>query len=71
MLDLPADTWLRFAIWMLIGVAIYHAYGRRHSRLAGAEGEAAVRRLAADREARRPHPLTPPADPARRPHPEG
>ncbi len=53
MLDLPADTWLRFAIWMLIGVAIYHAYGRRHSRLAGAEGEAAARRLAADREARR------------------
>jgi APA family basic amino acid/polyamine antiporter len=38
---------------MLIGVVLYFAYGRRHSRLAGAEGEAAAVRLAADREARR------------------
>jgi APA family basic amino acid/polyamine antiporter len=53
MLNLPADTWVRFAVWMLLGVAIYYAYGRRHSRLAGAEGEAAAVRLAADREARR------------------
>ena len=52
MLNLPADTWLRFAIWMAIGIAIYYLYGRNHSRLSGAEGEAAARRLVADREAR-------------------
>ncbi|WP_369258322.1 amino acid permease [Geodermatophilus amargosae] len=52
MLNLPADTWVRFAVWMAIGVAIYFLYGRKRSRLAGAEGEAAAERLAADREAR-------------------
>ena len=52
MLNLPADTWLRFAIWMAIGIAIYYLYGRKHSRLSGAEGEAAARRLVSDREAR-------------------
>jgi APA family basic amino acid/polyamine antiporter len=34
MLNLPVETWLRFAAWMLIGAAIYFLYGRRHSRLA-------------------------------------
>ncbi|MEV0494182.1 amino acid permease [Streptomyces atratus] len=33
MLNLPAETWLRFAIWMVIGVIIYFAYGRSHSRI--------------------------------------
>ena len=27
-------TWLRFAIWFLLGLVIYLAYGRRRSRLA-------------------------------------
>lgn len=34
MLNLPAETWLRFAIWMVIGFAVYFLYGRSHSRLA-------------------------------------
>ncbi|AOR31508.1 amino acid permease [Streptomyces fodineus] len=34
MLNLPAETWLRFAIWMVIGFVVYFFYGRTHSRLA-------------------------------------
>ncbi|MFG2333254.1 amino acid permease [Streptomyces sp. NPDC048604] len=33
MLNLPGETWLRFAIWMLIGIVVYFLYGRSHSRL--------------------------------------
>ncbi|MFD8215594.1 amino acid permease [Streptomyces sp. NPDC059697] len=33
MLNLPAETWLRFAIWMVIGFGVYFLYGRSHSRL--------------------------------------
>jgi APA family basic amino acid/polyamine antiporter len=31
MLNLTALTWIRFVIWMVLGIAIYAAYGRRHS----------------------------------------
>jgi len=34
MLNLTALTWLRFLIWMALGVVVYFAYGRRHSVLA-------------------------------------
>ncbi len=34
MLTLPAETWVRFIAWMLLGVVIYFAYGRYNSRLA-------------------------------------
>jgi APA family basic amino acid/polyamine antiporter len=34
MLGLPLDTWIRFGIWLVIGLAIYSFYGTRHSRLA-------------------------------------
>ncbi|QTE30766.1 amino acid permease [Pengzhenrongella sicca] len=37
MLNLPLETWLRFLIWMVIGVAIYLLYGRRHSRFAAGQ----------------------------------
>ncbi|WP_405997932.1 amino acid permease [Streptomyces sp. NBC_00829] len=41
MLNLPGETWLRFAVWMLIGLVVYFLYGRGHSRLgrAGADAE--------------------------------
>ncbi len=33
MLGLPADTWLRLIIWMLIGFVIYYFYGMKHSKV--------------------------------------
>jgi APA family basic amino acid/polyamine antiporter len=33
MCSLPAENWLRLALWLLVGVAIYFFYGRRHSVL--------------------------------------
>jgi basic amino acid/polyamine antiporter, APA family len=34
MLGLPVDTWVRLAVWLVIGLAIYFGYGARRSRLA-------------------------------------
>ncbi|GHF46380.1 APA family basic amino acid/polyamine antiporter [Amycolatopsis bartoniae] len=33
MLNLTVLTWLRFVVWMVVGVVIYFAYSRRHSLL--------------------------------------
>jgi APA family basic amino acid/polyamine antiporter len=33
MVSLPLDTWIRLVVWMAIGMAIYFAYSRHHSRL--------------------------------------
>jgi basic amino acid/polyamine antiporter, APA family len=30
---LERDTWIRFGVWLLLGVVIYFVYGRRHSLL--------------------------------------
>lgn len=33
MLFLPADTWIRLILWMLIGLDVYALYGVKHSKL--------------------------------------
>ena len=30
---LPADTWIRLVLWMLVGLDIYAMYGIKHSKL--------------------------------------
>lgn len=35
MFFLPADTWIRLVLWMLIGLDIYACYGIKHSKLEG------------------------------------
>ncbi len=36
MAGLPGDTWIRLAVWLVIGMAIYVFYGRHRSRIASA-----------------------------------
>jgi len=31
MINLTALTWVRFAVWLVVGTAIYVGYGVRHS----------------------------------------
>jgi APA family basic amino acid/polyamine antiporter len=33
MASLPKVTWIRFGIWLLVGLTIYLMYGFRHSKL--------------------------------------
>jgi APA family basic amino acid/polyamine antiporter len=42
MSNLAVETWLRFLVWLVVGMAIYLFYGRSHSRLArGRDSEVA------------------------------
>ena len=43
MASLAVDTWIRFLVWLAIGLVVYFGYGRRHSVLARAgTGDGAV-----------------------------
>lgn len=44
MLNLTAITWVRFGIWMAIGLVVYFLYGRRHSVLGQREGASGMSR---------------------------
>jgi len=33
MFGLPLETWIRFAVWLAIGLSLYFGYGYRHSRI--------------------------------------
>jgi APA family basic amino acid/polyamine antiporter len=37
MLSLPLETWIRFLVWLAIGLTIYFLYSVRHSKLRGGE----------------------------------
>ena len=34
MLNLPLDTWIRFAVWMFVGLFVYFGYSRGHAKRA-------------------------------------
>jgi basic amino acid/polyamine antiporter, APA family len=38
MSGLPLDTWLRFGVWLVLGLLLYAFYGARHSRRAAQTG---------------------------------
>ena len=42
MLNLTGETWVRFLVWMVIGLVVYFTYGRSHSRLGQAASGSTV-----------------------------
>jgi len=44
MYGLPSDTWIRLAVWLVLGLVIYFAYGRTHSRIGNPAASAAFPR---------------------------
>jgi len=57
MLNLSVETWIRFAVWMVLGVAIYFVYGRRKSVLGQRLKLEAAQQEAAKHEAKEPEPV--------------
>ena len=47
MLNLTTLTWVRFAAWLVVGIVVYFAYGRRHSLVGIRERRAAAEQAAA------------------------
>jgi APA family basic amino acid/polyamine antiporter len=43
MWQLPQLTWIRFAVWTVVGIVVYLAYGMKHSRLTEVLAEPASR----------------------------
>ncbi len=39
MINLTAITWIRFLIWMALGVVVYYVYGKKHSMVGRREGD--------------------------------
>jgi basic amino acid/polyamine antiporter, APA family len=33
MFSLPVENWVRLAVWLILGLVVYFAYGHRHSAL--------------------------------------
>jgi basic amino acid/polyamine antiporter, APA family len=48
MYGLPGDTWVRLIVWMALGLIIYFAYGRSHSRIGRADLQEPPMRAAGD-----------------------
>jgi APA family basic amino acid/polyamine antiporter len=46
---LDGATWVRFGVWLIIGLCIYALYGWRHSRLRGERQPGRARAEAATR----------------------
>jgi APA family basic amino acid/polyamine antiporter len=42
-LSLPLETWVRFFVWLGIGLAIYFLFGKKHSQLADSDGQLPAR----------------------------
>jgi APA family basic amino acid/polyamine antiporter len=42
MAGLPITNWIRFFVWLIIGLCLYYSYGRKHSQLSDANLQAAT-----------------------------